>query len=311
MFCEIKNNDIKQINVLQFNEETIYAGYLSLEEFKGCYNTLGIPESILNECENDNTHFRNSVDIYDDFTFGIINIIDIMNVNAPKDRMGFIIKKNMFILIKLVDDDESTADFFLNAIKRCKSNPTLEKVIYGILERLLVNGNKKIEITEKTIMSMEKIVVEGKLNMSLNKDIFEYKNELTVLKNYYEHLIDIGEELQENENDLFENENLRYFKMFTDKVSRLSANTQVLCDSLIHLREALDAALNYDMNRIMKVLTIITATFLPLTLIAGWYGMNFKHMPELSWKFSYLGVFILSIIIVVIMLTFFRKKKFF
>jgi magnesium transporter len=59
----------------------------------------------------------------------------------------------------------------------------------------------------------------------------------------------------------------------------------------------------------MTLLTVITSIFLPLTLIAGWYGMNFRYMPELNWKFGYPAVFLLSVIIVIACIRYFRKKK--
>ncbi len=59
----------------------------------------------------------------------------------------------------------------------------------------------------------------------------------------------------------------------------------------------------------MTILTVITSIFLPLTLIAGWYGMNFRYMPELNWPWSYPIVFVVCIVIVVACLIFFKKKK--
>ena len=59
----------------------------------------------------------------------------------------------------------------------------------------------------------------------------------------------------------------------------------------------------------MTVLTVITSIFLPLTLIAGWYGMNFRYMPELEWRWSYPAVLVVSVLIVVFCLIWFRKKK--
>ena len=123
---------------------------------------------------------------------------------------------------------------FLDAIGRFRQNATMEKVIYGVLERLLSSGNRGLVMTERQIIAMEREVVDGKTDRELNTEIFELRNRLSTLKNYYEQLIDIGETLQENENDLFEEEDLRYFKIFTDKSERLSNNTQLLCDNLIH-----------------------------------------------------------------------------
>ena len=59
----------------------------------------------------------------------------------------------------------------------------------------------------------------------------------------------------------------------------------------------------------MTVLTVITSIFLPLTLIAGWYGMNFTHMPELNWAYGYPVIIIISVVIVALCLFWFRRKK--
>ena len=59
----------------------------------------------------------------------------------------------------------------------------------------------------------------------------------------------------------------------------------------------------------MTVLTVITSIFLPLSLIAGWYGMNFRYMPELDWRWSYPVVLVVSVLIVVFCLVLFKKKK--
>ena len=70
------------------------------------------------------------------------------------------------------------------------------------------------------------------------------------------------------------------------------------------------AEIDIRQNRIMKILTIVTTIFLPLTLVAGWYGMNFSNMPELSWKYGYPAVIVISLVIVMICLWTMKKKKF-
>jgi len=63
------------------------------------------------------------------------------------------------------------------------------------------------------------------------------------------------------------------------------------------------------MNEVMKVLTIIATIFIPLTLIAGIYGMNFQYMPELGWRWGYPVVWLVMLVIGVLMLIYFRRKK--
>lgn len=310
MFYILNDKITKPIELADLKEKDISVGYLTFEELKDNVEILGINDHILYDCMSDQTHFRASVDVYEDFSFGIINIVNVLDIKAPKDRVAFIIKKNQFILVKLIDEDDSCLTMFQNSVGRFKQNATLEKVIFGFLENLLINGNKALEVAEQKIMDMENILVEGKFNQELNRDIFHLRQELSIQKNYYEQLVDIGEDLQENGNNLFDESVLRYFDMFTDKSKRLSDLTQALSDSLIHLRDALQEYSNYKQNNIMKVFTVVTTIFLPLNLIVGWYGMNF-HMPELTWKYGYVSVIMLCIAVVISCFVIFKKKKFF
>ncbi|MBN7771799.1 CorA family divalent cation transporter [Clostridium aminobutyricum] len=311
MFYILNEREPKLIELEDLSPEDISVGYLTIEELENNYDKLGLYENIIHDCMADQTHFRTSVDIYDDFSFGIINIVNVMNVQEAKDRVAFILKKNQFILVKLMDEDESCRDMFENSVMRYKQNATMEKIIYGILESLLQNGNKSLESTELKIIIMEQELVNGRINQYFDRDIFNLRKELSLLKTYYEQLFDIGDKLQENENDLFDRDVLRYFKLFTAKAERLSNGTQSLCDSLVHLRESLEACTNYNLNNIMKIFTVVTTIFLPLTLIVGWYGMNFTNMPELTWKYGYLSVILLSLLVVIGCLTLFKKKKLF
>ena len=81
-------------------------------------------------------------------------------------------------------------------------------------------------------------------------------------------------------------------------------------DLTIQLREVYEATLDIGLSKIMKVFTVVTSVFLPLTLVAGWYGMNFKYMPELGWKYGYYYVVCLAVVMVTAWIFFFKKKRF-
>ena len=137
----------------------------------------------------------------------------------------------------------------------------------------------------------------------------DIRGNLLDLRVHYEQLIDLAQELQENENGFFREENLRYFNMFTERVIRLQATVTGQREYVTQLRDLIQSQLDERQNRIMTVLTVITSIFLPLTLIAGWYGMNFRYMPELDWRWSYPAVLVVSVLIVVFCLVLFKKKK--
>ncbi len=311
MFYSIERNTIVKANLKELNSESSSIAYLTTEELRQILEKLNLSVDIFQDCLEDQTHFGTSIDTYNDFSFGIINIVNVMDIKEPRDRIAFLMKKKQFILIKLMDEDDSCRIMFESTVERFKKNATIGKVIFGILESLLSNGNKPLEKMERKIMKIEQRLVDGSVNHDVNREIFAMRNELTVLKNYYEQLIDLGEELQENTNELFTEEELKYFRIFTVKSERLSKNTQGLSENLIHLREALDASLNYNLNKIMQLFTVVTTIFLPLTLIVGWYGMNFTNMPELTWKYGYVTIVAISILVVVICLLLFKRKKYF
>ena len=135
------------------------------------------------------------------------------------------------------------------------------------------------------------------------------RKRLMFYKKYYEQLLDVAESIEENANGILSSGALRYFKMFTARVDRLNRNVLNLRDYITQVREAYQSQVDIGLNSIMKILTVVTAVFLPLTLLAGWYGMNFKSMPELQWQYGYPYVICISIVILVSCLAYFKKKK--
>ena len=140
-------------------------------------------------------------------------------------------------------------------------------------------------------------------------ELNEIRGDLVDLRIHYEQLIDLSQELEENENGFFREETLRYFHMFTERVIRPQTMVTGQREYVMQLRDLVQSAIDVRQNRIMTLLTVITSIFLPLTLIAGWYGMNFRYMPELDAVWGYPVIIIISILIVIGSLLFFKKKK--
>jgi magnesium transporter len=117
------------------------------------------------------------------------------------------------------------------------------------------------------------------------------------------------QQLEENENNFFKPENIRFFKLFSNRVSRLYDTVNALLDYTVQIRDTYESRLDVKQNRIMTILTIVTTIFMPLTLIVGWYGMNFQYMPELDSPYAYPIVIVVSLSVVLLSLLFFRIKK--
>ena len=98
---------------------------------------------------------------------------------------------------------------------------------------------------------------------------------------------------------------------FAYRAERLQNHVQLLRENMLQLRELYQSKQDARQNKIMGILTIVTTFFLPLTLITGWYGMNFAYMPELKWRYGYPVVILVALIIAVVEFIYFKRKKFF
>ena len=186
--------------------------------------------------------------------------------------------------------------------------PSLERFLYDFLEKIISRDLSMLGRMEKELSALEDSILNGEQE-EFPARLKEIRNILMSLRVQYEQMIDLGQELEENENGFFAEENLRFFRLFTERVTRLQDKTSSLRDYTVMLRELFSAQLEVRQNRIMTVLTVITAIFMPLTLIAGWYGMNFYNMPELTAPFGYLTIIIVSVVIVIVSIIWFKKKK--
>ncbi len=207
-------------------------------------------------------------------------------------------------------DSTGVVDRILKRIARTKKwrVPCMERFIYDFLETIIHRDLTLLESYEKELDSIEDDMMDKHTETGLGR-VNEIRSDLRELRIHYEQLIDLGQELQENENNFFKAENTRYFRLFTDRVTRLHDIATSLRDFTMQLRDMYHTQIDVKQNRIMTLLTVVTTIFMPLTLIVGWYGMNFRYMPELNTKWGYPGVIIISAIIIVGGLWFFKKKK--
>ncbi len=185
--------------------------------------------------------------------------------------------------------------------------PCLERFIYDFLEQIIHEDSRILENYERRLDEMEYDIENGKeANLEELNDV---RGELRDLRIHYSQLIELAQEFEENENNFFQTDRLRFFHLFSNRVSRLYGMVNSLLDYTTQVRDTYQSRLDVKQNHIMTVLTIVTTVFMPLTLIVGWYGMNFKYMPELESVWGYPVVIAVSAIIVIISVIFFKRKK--
>lgn len=113
------------------------------------------------------------------------------------------------------------------------------------------------------------------------------------------------------ESKLIKKPALIYFRDSQDHQHQVISNLDVFRESLVNYQNIYLSSINNRMNEVMKVLTIIATIFIPLTFIAGVYGMNFEYMPELGYKIAYPIIWIVMLTIAITLVVYFKKKDWF
>lgn len=286
------------------------------EELQDDYVMYGFPKSTINDCSDNPYNFRSNNYVSGELVFAVLDILNLQNVFGDKNRLALYIQNELVLVVSVNDYDESIKNTFDLTVsfyeeRRGLKETVPEKFLCHFLDKLIADDRKFLENMEHNMSLIESNIMKNEQDAGFINEIINIKKELMYIWNYYDQMIDFGEVLRDNETDMFPVENLKGFEAFTKRVIRMSDNVKQLKEYAVQLQEIHDAMLSYNLNNIMKIFTVVTAVFLPLSLIVGWYGMNFEYMPELTWKYGYLGVAILSVLVVYLCLSFFKRKKLF
>lgn len=220
---------------------------------------------------------------------------------------GYLLTQDRVVLC----DDTGTAHAALKRLgkeKRWQENSP-GRFFCEFLEQLLVRDLHHLEELEDQLSQLEDGVLAGELE-GFNAALSLLRKQAMSWFRYYTQLDGVACELESNEIGLFSLEEQQMFRMLEKRLTRLRDEAQLLREYCLQVRELFQAELDIRQNRIMKILTIVTTVFLPLSLVAGWYGMNFTDMPELRWAYGYPAVIVGSVVIVLLTLWIMKKKKF-
>ena len=257
------------------------------------------------EPDSGNIHNTKAEVNYDSLT-GTFQLPDRENIDSNDFRFAFALDEKGIVFI----DDSGKAQQMINAIRRTRRwrKPSLERFLYDFLEQIVEDDLSILERYEAELNKIEDAILNSEEYKDLGR-VTEIHNDIRKLLVHYEQIIDMTQELEENANGFFSEENLRYIHLFMNLIARRHDSAASLRDYTMQVRDLYHAQLEVRQNRIMTLLTVITTIFMPLTLIVGWYGMNFRYMPELEWEFGYPVVIIVSISVAVACLLYFKKKK--
>ncbi len=281
----------------QQNGDILYR--LTLKELTVYGSHLGIPDRIIQEYAKSGP---SKLESHNGFDYFCLNIPDFSDLTAPMNRTIIYFAPHFLVF---ASDDNPLLDNILDEAPT--ETASVQKLLLTFFDRLTREDFSQLEDLEQEISDLEEALITSK-KQSCIKEIVLLRKKLMKLRRYYEQLASLFDVMEENLNGLLDKRDLRFVHILSGRVDRLDANVCNLRDYVTQVREAYQAQVDINLNSLMKLFTVITAIFSPLSLVAGWYGMNFD-MPEYHWMLGYPIVIGVSGIIIVSCIILFKKNK--
>lgn len=187
-------------------------------------------------------------------------------------------------------------------------NTGADYLLYRLMDAVVDGYFLILEKLGERVEALEQEVIEEPTEETLNR-IYALKRELIYLRKSVWPLREVISQIEKTASPLITEPTEPYFRDVYDHTIQVMDSVDTFRDTVSGLLDIYLTSLSNRMNAIMKVLTIITTIFIPLTFISGIYGMNFRHMPELEWRWGYPAVLCSMGAIFLGMLYFFKKNK--
>ncbi|HOK04449.1 MAG TPA: magnesium/cobalt transporter CorA [Victivallales bacterium] len=258
-----------------------------------------------------NIRQRPKIEYFDDYIFIVLKMLSYNEVlkEIDAEQVSIILGSNFVFTFQ-----ERKGDLFDTIRNRLRNNigiirkSSSDYLLYSLIDVIVDNY---FLILEKIGVRIEDIEDKILLNPSpeVIRTIHNLKNSLIELRKTVWPLREILSNLYKGESELIKDKTSVYFRDVYDHTIQIIDTIETLRDIVSGLLDVYLSSISNRMNEIMKVLTIIATIFIPLTFIAGVYGMNFKFMPELEWKMGYPMVLLVMFLSAIGMLIYFKRKK--
>lgn len=255
---------------------------------------------------------RPKAEEFDDYFFFTLKMLyQIKGEGIDYEQISFVLGKDF--LISFQEKEGDRFDGFRDRIRLDQGRVRKKKadyLLYRLIDIIVDDYYTVLDRIGDVIDELEENAYDNPSNESFQR-IQALKKEMIFLRKAIYPLRDALSKIIKGESSFIKEENLRFFSDVYDHVVHLIDSLDTYKDLTSSLLDIHMNAMNTKLNEVMKVLTVISTIFIPLTFIVGVYGMNFNFMPELQWKYGYYGVWGLMLLIVIGMFAFFRHKKWF
>lgn len=292
------DDEVSTVDLGSTNSSHLTYGYITLLQLKDAAKHFSLPAQSLVKLTSFK-NFNNELYTYDDCCFAIIN--------TGSDCFALYVKKNLLLLVMIEDVTHTVRDSFISL--NVSDEITLCTLVCTLFEDLVNSVIVSVNDIQAKTDCMEKQLLKQVISKDFNTRLFLHKEELIKQYSYCDTLLDLLSLLHKNSADIFDEKELTEFEPISERISRLKESIGVMRDGIIHLRDAYQSNLDLRLNQTMKIFTVFTVLFSPLSFISSWYGMNFAYMPELKYRYAYPCIIVLAIVVTVSLLIWFKHKK--
>ena len=258
-----------------------------------------------------NTTQRPKIDEYEDYLFVVLKMLYYdKDENIVIEQVSFVLGKNYVLSFQ-----ESEGDVFDNVRERLRlGNGRIrglksDYLLYALIDAVVDNYFRIIETLGNKIEDLETDLFAGNARDNINIEVQQLKREILKVRRAIFPLRDIINRIEKGEHSLIHKRTITYYRDIYDHLIQVSDNIDIYREMIWSLMDMYMTTISNKMNEVMKVLTIIATIFIPLTFIAGIYGMNFENIPELHYKYSYHVLWGVMILIFIAMLFYFKRRK--
>lgn len=255
-------------------------------------------------------HQRAKFERYENYQYFVTRMV-FNHGDFHSEQMSIILAGKFVITFQEREGDclGTIRDRILSGLGSIRQRPA-DYLVYTLIDVVVDNYFPVVDQIGETLDKIEERLLADYDEISL-MDIHQIKSQLLELRRYLRPYREMLNQLIRDSSDTMSNDVHLYLRDCYDHVIQLTDTVETYRDICSDLRDFYLSMISYHSNEVMKTLTVIATIFIPITFIVGVYGMNFDYMPELHWKFGYLGVWILMVGVAVGFLAWFRRRGWF
>lgn len=258
-----------------------------------------------------NTRHRPKFEEFDDQLFITLKMLGI-----GEDGKSIVSEQVSMVLGAgwVISFQEYEGDLFDNLYVRLRDNKGnfrkrgADYLLYRLLDTIVDNYFYVTEHFSEALELLEEKVLSSQGDSSL-EEIQLIKKQLSSLRKSITPVREVILALQKDAGNLIEEGTNRYLTDVYEHIIQVNETIETQRETVASIMDLYLSGVSNKMNQVMQVLTIIATIFIPLTFIAGIYGMNFINIPELKWEYGYFAVWGVMLVVIIIMIIFFRRKK--